>query len=286
MEFYHLRSFVAVADTGNLTQAAKRLYTTPPAISAHIKALEEELATPLFTRSHKGMLLTEKGQLLLTKAQVTLDSAVDLVNFAAINQHQILGDFSLAINIDPEQVKLTELISVLKEDYPGITLITDSQSSGKTLNDIQGRLIDGGYIFGEVPNDCLAIKVLMQKITTIAPLSFKFKSMLPIADLAKQPWIMMGEHCPFDDFLKSKLGEDIPAVIKTADDGTRLTLVKNGLGLSFIEFETALSAEKNQQVQIIPTLDFTTELHFIVLKSRVNEPVIKATLAALKGLWG
>ncbi|SGZ10696.1 Probable transcriptional regulator, LysR family [Moritella viscosa] len=42
MEFYHLRSFVAVAQTGNLTQAAKRLYTTPPAISAHIKTLEEE----------------------------------------------------------------------------------------------------------------------------------------------------------------------------------------------------------------------------------------------------
>ena len=43
MEFYHLRSFVVVAKTGNLTLAAKQLFTTPPAISAHIKALEEEL---------------------------------------------------------------------------------------------------------------------------------------------------------------------------------------------------------------------------------------------------
>ena len=62
MEFYHLRSFVAVAQTGNLTQAAKRLYTTPPAISAHIKTLEEELSNPLFIRSSKGMSLTDKGQ--------------------------------------------------------------------------------------------------------------------------------------------------------------------------------------------------------------------------------
>jgi DNA-binding transcriptional LysR family regulator len=80
LEFYHLRSFVAVAQTGNLTQAAKRLYTTPPAISAHIKTLEEELATPLFLRSNKGMTLTDKGELLLEKAQLTLDSALDLVN--------------------------------------------------------------------------------------------------------------------------------------------------------------------------------------------------------------
>lgn len=43
MEFYHLRSFVVVAKTGNLTAAAKQLCTTPPAISAHIKGLEDEL---------------------------------------------------------------------------------------------------------------------------------------------------------------------------------------------------------------------------------------------------
>ena len=112
MEFYHLRSFVAVAQTGNLTQAAKRLYTTPPAISAHIKSLEAELATPLFLRSSKGMALTEKGQLLLTKAQVTLDSAVDLVNLAADNQHEIIGTFRLGNNLSVEQVKLTELANI------------------------------------------------------------------------------------------------------------------------------------------------------------------------------
>ena len=107
MEFYQLRSFLAVAQTGNLTQAAKRFYTTPPAISAHIKALDEELAAPLFTRSSKGMALTEKGQLLLKKSQVTLDSAVDLVNLAADNQHEIIGSFRLGNNLGVEQDRFT-----------------------------------------------------------------------------------------------------------------------------------------------------------------------------------
>jgi DNA-binding transcriptional LysR family regulator len=60
-----------VANTGNLTLAAKQLCTTPPAISAHIKSLEDELKTPLLVRSSKGMALTEKGELLLSKAQNT-----------------------------------------------------------------------------------------------------------------------------------------------------------------------------------------------------------------------
>ncbi|WP_413699531.1 hypothetical protein ACLKMH_19085 [Psychromonas sp. KJ10-10] len=71
--------------------------------------LEEELATPLFIRSNKGMKLTEKGQLLLKKAQVTLDSAIDLVNLAAQQQHEIMGTFHLGINLSAKQVKLSAL---------------------------------------------------------------------------------------------------------------------------------------------------------------------------------
>lgn len=293
MEFYHLRSFVAVAKTGNLTQAAKRLFTTPPAISAHIKALEDELSTSLFTRSHKGMLLTDKGELLLKKAQVTLDSAVELVNLAANNQHEIIGEFNLAINVSTETVKLEALIEVLHQDYPGIHLSILAQSTGKTIADIQAGLIDGGFIYGDIPNDCFGITLVTQKITTVAPITFHdnktltntLTKVLTKADLCKQPWIMMGADCPFDEFLTAQLGNDLRSVLKTADDGTRLSLVKKGLGLSFMELEEALSAKEKQHVRIIKTLDFLTPLHFVIKKSRLHEPVISATLDAIKNLW-
>lgn len=285
MEFYHLRSFVAVAQTGNLTQAAKRLYSTPPAISAHIKSLEEELATPLFIRSSKGMALTEKGQLLLKKAQVTLDSAVDLVNLAADNQHEIIGSFRLGNNLSVEQVKLAELAINIQENCPGISLAIHQQSSGKTLQDIRAHQLDGGYIFGEIPDDFVGITVLAQQITTIAPLTFDTSKIFTVSDLSQQPWIMMGEYCPFDDMLKSKLGNNISSVLKSSDDGTRLALVKNNFGLSFITLCEARVAEKSKIVQIIPTLDFTTALHFVVAKNRIKEPVIKALLLEIRILW-
>ncbi len=51
MEFHQLTSFVTVARTGNLTRAAAELNTTPPAVSTHIRQLEEELGLVLFTRT-------------------------------------------------------------------------------------------------------------------------------------------------------------------------------------------------------------------------------------------
>lgn len=285
MEFYHLRSFVAVAQTGNLTQAAKRLYTTPPAISAHIKTLEEELSTPLFIRSSKGMSLTDKGKLLLTKAQLTLDSAVDLVNLAAINQHEIIGTFHLGINLTAKQIRLTELIENLQENCSGISLEVHQQSTGKTINDIRKGQVDGGYIFGNIPSDFIGVAVMEQQITTIAPVTFDGSKILTQADLSRQQWIMMGEYCPFDEFLTNKLGSEISTVLKTSDDSTRLALVKSGLGLSFLEKEEALLAEKNQTIQIISTLDFPTTLHFVIAKNRVDEPVISALMQEIRILW-
>lgn len=286
MEFYHLRSFVAVAQTGNLTQAAKRLYTTPPAISAHIKTLEEELCTPLFIRSSKGMSLTDKGQVLLIKAQATLDSALDLVNLAANNQHQIIGTFRLGINLTAKQLKLVDLAENIQQNCPGISLDIHQQSTGKTIDEIRKSQLDGGYIFGEVPDDFIAIAVMQQQITTVAPVTFDCSKILTQTDLGIQQWIMMGDYCPFDVLLKRKLGSDIPSVLKTSDDGTRLELVKCGLGLSFLEMEEALLAEKNETVQIISTLDFFTRLHFVVAKSRAHEPVTNALLQEIRILWG
>jgi len=285
VEFYHLRSFVAVAQTGNLTQAAKRLYTTPPAISAHIKSLEAELATSLFTRSSKGMALTEKGQLLLTKAQVTLDSAVDLVNLAADNQHEIIGTFRLGNNLNVEQVRLAELAENLQENCPGISLAIQQQSSGKTLKDIRSQQLDGGYVFGEVPDDFMSIKVSEQIITTIAPLTFDVSQALTASALSQQPWIMMGEYCPFDDLLREKLGKNIVSVIKSSDDGTRLALVTKCFGLSFSTLEEARIAEKESRVQVIPTLDFKAPLYFVIAKNRAKDPVVKALLQEIRMLW-
>lgn len=285
MEFYHLRSFVAVAQTGNLTQAAKRLYTTPPAISAHIKALEEELSTPLFTRSSKGMALTDKGQLLLVKAQQTLDSAIDLVNTAADNQHEIIGTFRLAINLPVEQMHIRQLFDNLSENCPGISLDIHQQATGKTISDIRAQAIDGGYISGDIPSDFIGITVKQQQITTIAPVNFDRTTMLSKADLTQHRWIMMGEYCPFDLFLTATLGEQLPSVLKTSDNSTRLELVKSGLGLSFLELEEAQQAEKQQLVQIVPTLDFSTPLHFVVAKQRADDPLIKAFMQEIRILW-
>lgn len=53
MEFKQLEAFVAVVDYGSFSEAARRLYLTQPTISAHIRALENELHAKLIIRTTK-----------------------------------------------------------------------------------------------------------------------------------------------------------------------------------------------------------------------------------------
>ena len=74
MDLYQLRTFLTVAEEGHLTRAAEKLFTSQPAVSTHIRVLEEELGVQLFERSAKGMTLTAQGTALREHARRIVDA--------------------------------------------------------------------------------------------------------------------------------------------------------------------------------------------------------------------
>ena len=69
LESKSLRHFLAVADHGNFTQAAKSLHIAQPALSISIKKLEQTLELTLFRRGDKQVTLTEEGKVLYEHAK-------------------------------------------------------------------------------------------------------------------------------------------------------------------------------------------------------------------------
>ena len=78
MELVQLRIFVAVAETGSFTKAAKRLYVSHSTTSRGVAALEEELGTALFERDNRVFGLTDAGEKLLPKAREILRLADEI----------------------------------------------------------------------------------------------------------------------------------------------------------------------------------------------------------------
>lgn len=80
MEFNQLMRFRVIAECSTMTQAARRLYVSQPALSAMLKKLESELGVQLFDRTGNSITLNEAGKLALQHTKIILEQAETMKN--------------------------------------------------------------------------------------------------------------------------------------------------------------------------------------------------------------
>jgi DNA-binding transcriptional LysR family regulator len=104
-----LRYFVAVAEEGNLTRAAQRLFVSQPALTRQIKRFESQLGVRLFVRSRAGMALTDAGRSLAEQAPTLLagwDQTLREIRTTASREARVLrvGSIASAANEATQQI--------------------------------------------------------------------------------------------------------------------------------------------------------------------------------------
>ncbi|MGY4629229.1 LysR family transcriptional regulator [Bradyrhizobium sp. USDA 4486] len=97
MDWDLCKTFVAVADTGSLTAAARRLHTSHPTVSRKIAALEAQLGTRLVARAADGLALTADGRTLREHAEAMAVAALRAETAVAAGGHKARGIVKLSI---------------------------------------------------------------------------------------------------------------------------------------------------------------------------------------------
>jgi LysR family hca operon transcriptional activator len=130
MELRHLRYFVAVAETGSVTEAAEhRLYTSQPSLSRQIRDLESEVGVELLSRSVHGVELTAAGTAFLEHARLALmqvDAALETARRAARPERKA---FAIGFQTGHEMNWLTPAMQVLHDELKEIQVTVSSDYS-------------------------------------------------------------------------------------------------------------------------------------------------------------
>jgi len=281
MELYQLRTFITVAETGNLTKASERLFTSQPAVSAHIKALEEELEIKLFKRTSKGMCLTTDGEVLRDKAQLVLNASNDLKLKARTLQGVLTGQAKLGLNADAEYLRLAKWHNSLMAQYPQLKMQLSYDNSSELLKKVLSGRMDITFFSGDCTFDEIETEELYTTTAVIAAApkwQEKIKNATP-EELAKLPWIYPEPLCIYHKMRRQLFtdADNQPSwVTTTALEDTTNALIRAGVGLAFIRDDEADAMLKKGEIVVWPGEAFSLPLCMGYLKSRRDDPVVKA----------
>lgn len=130
MNLFQLRAFDAVAREGSFTRAAERLFISQPAVTGHIKALEEHYQIPLLRRTARRVELTEEGTKLAAITRAIFGLVEEAQTLLEANRQLLTGRLEVAAD-GPHLVM--PMLAKLRERYPGITVNLRLGNAQETL---------------------------------------------------------------------------------------------------------------------------------------------------------
>ena len=137
IDWITVRSFVAVAETGSLSAAARKLDQSQPTIGRHVKALQAKLGTELFVRNARGFSLSEAGYALLEPAREMAAAAARLHNLSEGLNEAAEGTVRITASAVVSNFVLPEIIATIRKEEQGIQieLVPSDTSENLTFRD-------------------------------------------------------------------------------------------------------------------------------------------------------
>ena len=211
MELRHLRFFVAVAETGSLTEAAgKRLHTAQPSLGRQMRDLEYEVGVTLMTRSARGIELTPSGRAFLDHARLAL-AQVEAAGVAARRAAQrIRPTFALGFLTGQEVDWMQPALRVLRDELPNTDVTVSSQYSPDLADALRRGKLDVAFMRREKDGGDLDYRLLIREpLMAVMPSDHRLAAQdsVNIEEIARESFIHMSKTAPvlrdlIDDYLK------------------------------------------------------------------------------------
>jgi DNA-binding transcriptional LysR family regulator len=288
MDLHQLRTFIAVAAAGHVTRAAEKLHLSQPTVSGHIKALEEELGVSLFDRAAGGVSLTHSGKLLLQDAEKVIAASQRLRDHARALSGNLDARLRIGTILDPDYLRLGELIAVMQERYPMLDTELHQAISGLGVERVKSGELDAAFVLGDDGDPALRILPLEPQLYVVVIPRSWHASIDTWEQLAARPWVLTPSKGRVNRMAHEMLGSRhlAPASVTEADQESMIrSLVAAGVGISMMREDLAQEASKAGEIVVWPQGQARTVLSLVYAAEREQSPEIQAFLRAVEDVW-
>lgn len=149
MDEKDLQIFLTLADTGNLTRTAEKLYLAQPTLSKRLQNMESELGATLFLRSKQGVTLTPAGEEAQKVIQRTVQDFSTLREQLQLRKNTICGTLRIEASIDYSKYRLPQVLAAYTAQYPDVTLKVSTDHSRDCIKKLQDGKFHLAIVRGE-----------------------------------------------------------------------------------------------------------------------------------------
>lgn len=283
-----LLSLVAVAETGSFTRAAERLSLTQPAVSQHVRLLEDELGVRIFDRAHNILHLTPDGEIVLrcAKRMMALDHNL---RQALMDKKRRVSSLTVGITHTAESNAIADCLAAYATRQGELTIkvITDSVNNLCTLLKnyeldfmiAEGRVNDPGLNHLMLDTDCLVL--------VVAPGHRLAKqSIVTVDQLKKEKLILRSSSSNTRNLFMASLEsqnisiDDFNVILEIDNIATIKDLIRRGFGVSVLAKSACMDELKKKKIVALPIENFSMmrEINIVYTGDFEHQEILQAII--------
>lgn len=283
------RIFYVVAVNQNITKASEKLNISQPAITKHIKNLEDALGVILFNRTRKGVVLTPIGQKIFLEIKNALTIFDNVENEIKNYKDNDCGTIRIGISTTLVRILMNYINNFYKK-YPNVKIEINTDTTKDNIKLLQNGLLD--FVVCKLPNnldnDLNFIKIGGSSYEFVAnkELYSNIEQPIKLSNLLKYPILLQKE--PSNSYFSAKRlfkenNLEVDSKLNIGSSSLLIDFTKIGYGIGYV---TKLYIEKeleNKSLFIIKTIPETPKISYgiVTLKNNVLSNSCNKFIASL-----
>jgi len=160
-KFSQYRTFVAVVESGTLSDAARQLNVSPSAISKQLTNLEEATKVALFERSHRNVKVTTSGRAFYQQCKAILQSVAQAEDALLSEQEAVSGQLAITVSKSLLRSPLFDVLTAFSDHYPSIHF---DINLSETVEDLHEQGYDFAFRLGRVADSSRLISMALRDV--------------------------------------------------------------------------------------------------------------------------
>ena len=283
-----IEGFIEIARQGNMRRAADSLSISQPALTARLQALEHTLDTPLFRRSHSGMVLTPAGRAYLPHAERAMEAVRSGHSIVRELEHGVIGELALAVAPAVSAYVLPEILVRFTERHPDVRLLVRTGHSEEIVDLVTRGQVELGIIRQLRDARVRSRPLYEDELVLVAPPDHPFARVgsVDVSQIRHAQLILFDRTSSYYDVTNAlfRVAGVVPRGVTEVDNiEAAKRMVERGLGVALLPGTAVADAIVTGALREIGLVGATTVRRRIVAIERLGS---RATSPFLETMWG